>query len=148
MPGRQVFHPAVADVGHHIDADFAAGGEAAGFLELLGEPGPAIALERHIGAAVELLQLFDELQAVDQERLAGLKSAKPVHKPDRSAALDAEDLFENGPIHDRGVELAQLVQSGGKLFDPFGFPGHETSLPSFMMFCHSCDIVLASRFFL
>jgi len=67
MPGRQVFHPAVADVGRSTSNDFAARGRGGGFfLELLGEPGPAITLERHfIAARSSLLQLLDELQAVD-----------------------------------------------------------------------------------
>jgi hypothetical protein len=109
--GGQVFHSAVADVGRDIDANLAAGGEAAGLLQLIGEPGPAIAFYGHGLAAVELLQLFDEPHSVDQKRLAGLESAKPVHEPDRGSPLDAQYFFEDGSIHHRSRELPQLFQS-------------------------------------
>ena len=39
-----------------------------------------------------------------------VEPAELVHEPDCGTALDAQHLFENGPIHHRGGELPQFFQ--------------------------------------
>jgi hypothetical protein len=50
-----------------IDADFAAGSETTGFLQFVGQPGPAIAFSGHVLAAGD--QPCNQLQPVDEDVL-------------------------------------------------------------------------------
>jgi hypothetical protein len=68
MPGRQVFHPAVADVGRHVDYELCGpGGEAAGFLDSSSSASRALRSRSNVTSSPRSspLQLLDELQAVD-----------------------------------------------------------------------------------
>jgi hypothetical protein len=60
--------------------------------------------------------LFDELQPVDEKSLAGLKTAEPVHQPDRDAPVNPEHTLEDGAVDDRSREPLQLLESTRKSF--------------------------------
>ena len=127
--GGQVLEDALANVGDGVDPDLAAGSQAARPLQFVGELGPAIALDRKVFAAGEMLQPVDELVPVDQKCLSRLKSPQSVHQPDRHAPANSEHRFKNGTVNDRGRKASQLVERLWNPLHPFGFARHESSVP-------------------
>jgi hypothetical protein len=107
--GGQISEHAVAGIGGGIDANLAAGLQAADLLELFGQPGAAFSFGRHVFAAGEKLQLSEETEAVDEEGAPGLKTAEPVHQTDGGTPLHPEDFFEDGAVDDGGGEAAELL---------------------------------------
>jgi hypothetical protein len=115
------------------------GVQAAGFLELIGEPvaAPALGCNRLPGG--NLLQLCDEPEPVDQKGLARQESPERLHEPDGGAPFDPQYLLENGAVYNRGREGARARPKRGKLLHPFAFAGHMRRLAQPNTYCHTCD---------
>ncbi len=91
-------------------------GAESGFcpLKIFGQPVPPRTLLPELAARLQSLHLPEQGSAVDQEGLAGLVAAEAVKQLDGAAPPDAEDLLNDSPVQDRGLERGNGRADGGK----------------------------------
>jgi len=86
------------------------------------------------GARRQFLQPPDQIEPIEQHRIAGLVTAKMVHQLDGTAAPNAEDPLAAGAVDDRNLQHAQTFQDAGDIEQPLGFSGQPAGiLPSLML---------------
>ncbi len=102
-------------------------GAESGFcpLKIFGQAVPPRTLLPELAARLQSLQLPEQGSAVDQEGLAGLVAAEAVKQLDGAAAPDAEDLLDDSPVQDRGLERGNGRADGGKSQKPGGLGGQS-----------------------
>ncbi len=115
--------PAVPDIVGRLDPDLLAAGELAGSLEVFHQAGAPERFILKLFPVPDLLQVADELQAIDEEGFPSLKAAEPVEQVNGPAAADAEDLFDERAVEDGGRKGAEDVQNAGNAKQPLRLGG-------------------------
>ena len=111
-----------------------------GGARILIEPPPPAGLVAETLPAGNRTQLRLELGLADQERFPELITAKPVHQTNGIPPVHAQQHLQPRPVHNRGAVTFKTPQSVANLMQPFGFTRHDSSIPQYTSYCHSCAI--------
>jgi hypothetical protein len=68
-------------------------------------------LEGKLGTRLQGFQLADKRSTVDQQRLAGLITAKGVHQIDSPPAPEVKQTFEHHSVNHRDLQSLRLLEN-------------------------------------
>jgi hypothetical protein len=83
----------------------------------------------------EPLKLSQQLQAIQQERTAGLVALETVHQLDCAAPLQPENPLDGGAVQDRSIQGGKLLDDLWKSKQPLWIRRHLERTPFSLCYC-------------